>query len=183
MSHLLLDSKKRSEAFVLASSLVGFTGNAAVIKAAQYLIMGVWAYGESLMDVRRLYKGEELPIIKTASDWKMSLDNLFAMNFDNDGFEDMDTENVKDRGRLQRLSEGKMNYLDYLEMLLMSVGDKEKNYRAMTAMELKMISMGHSDFRMRSQIYEAVGTVTVELKKKNNIASGVYEKTVNYGYI
>ena len=183
MSHLLLDSKKRSEAFVLASSLVGFTGNAAVIQAAQYLIMGVWAYGESLMDVRRLYKGEELPIIKTASDWKMSLDNLFAMNFDNDGFEDMDTENVKDRGRLQRLSEGKMNYLDYLEMLLMSVGDKEKNYRAMTAMELKMISMGHSDFRMRSQIYEAVGTVTVELKKKNNIASGVYEKTVNYGYI
>ena len=183
MSHLLLDSKKRSEAFVLASSLVGFTGNAAVIKAAQYLIMGVWAYGESLMDVRRLYKGEELQIIKTASDWKMSLDNLFAMNFDNDGFEDMDTENVKDRGRLQRLSEGKMNYLDYLEMLLMSVGDKEKNYRAMTAMELKMISMGHSDFRMRSQIYEAVGTVTVELKKKNNIASGVYEKTVNYGYI
>ena len=183
MSHLLLDSKKRSEAFALASSLVGFTGNAAVIKAAQYLIMGVWAYGESLMDVRRLYNGEELPIIKTASDWKVSLDNLFAMNFDDDGFEGMDAENVKDRGRLQRFSEGKMNYLDYLEMLLMSVGDKEKNYRAMTAMELKMISMGHSDFRMNSQIYEAVGTVTVELKKKNHIASRVYEKRVNYGYI
>lgn len=183
MSHLLLDSKKRNEAFALAGSLVGFTGSAAVIKAAQYLIMGVWAYGESLIDIRRLFKGEELPIVKTASDWRLSLENLLTVNFDGDDTGNGSDGSVTDRGRLQRLSEGKMNYIDYLEILLMLMGEEEKNYRTMTAMELRMISMGHSDFRMSRQIYKAAACIHIEQKRNSYMQSEIYEKTLNYGYI
>ena len=54
MAYLLTDSEKKAEAYAVATSLVGFTGNMAAVKAAQYVILGVWAYGE-----RDVYKRQE----------------------------------------------------------------------------------------------------------------------------
>ncbi len=64
IAHIITDSDKRNQAQALAISLVGFTGNAAIIKAAQFLIMGLWAYGESIIDIRRLFNGEELSLFQ-----------------------------------------------------------------------------------------------------------------------
>ena len=82
IAHIITDSDKRNQAQALAISLVGFTGNAAIIKAAQFLIMGLWAYGESIIDIRRLFNGEELSLFKTKEDWKLSLQNLLSFNFE-----------------------------------------------------------------------------------------------------
>lgn len=36
----------------------------ALIKAGQYLIMSVWAYGEAIMDMRDLYAGNKVALVK-----------------------------------------------------------------------------------------------------------------------
>lgn len=42
-----------------------------------------------------------------------------------------------------------IDYEGYIRMLLVMEKAEHKNYRTMGAMELKMISMGHEDFRMK----------------------------------
>lgn len=47
--YLITDSQKKNECFTLAVQILGYTGNMVLIKAAQYLIMTLWAYAESIV--------------------------------------------------------------------------------------------------------------------------------------
>jgi hypothetical protein len=150
-THIIMDSAKRREALALATTLVGVSGNAAVIKAAQYVIMGAWSYGESVVDVRRLMKGEKLSLVKNSQEWRLSLENLMNMNFDVDG----STSSGSDTG--------KFSYEDYIGVLLLMMEQTTKNYRTMQAMELRIIALGQSDFRMKKHIYEAKCNVDMKI--------------------
>jgi hypothetical protein len=105
--------------------------------------MGAWSYGESVVDVRRLMKGEKLSLVKNSQEWRLSLENLMNMNFDVDG----STSSGSDTG--------KFSYEDYIGVLLLMMEQTTKNYRTMQAMELRIIALGQSDFRMKKHIYEA----------------------------
>ena len=164
MAYLITDSAKRKEAEVLAASLVGFTGNVAVVKAAKYLIMGAWAFGESILELKRLYKGEKVELIKTKENWELSLKKLLDMDFSQ---EKSDKEAAKG-----------MTYEEYLRMLLLLKNPKEKYYRTMAAMELRMIELGLSDFRMRNYIYAAEGKILYSISGLKQYG----EKTVSYSY-
>jgi hypothetical protein len=170
-THIITDTGKRREALALATTLVGVSANAAAVKAAQYVIMGAWSYGESVVDVRRLLKGEELSPIKTNSEWRLSLENMVKMNFDVDGAS----------GRSSSGGAGKFSYEDYMSVLLLMMDQTTKNYRTMQAMELRVIALGQEDFRMRKHIYEAVCSVSfvydyggesVERKQRYSYADG-----------
>lgn len=139
LAYLITDQGKKAEAYSLASAALGFTGNMAIIKAGQYLVLSVWAYGEAIIDLQKLFSGKKIELIKTKDTWNLSLENLLSMNFDvdNDG---------NDSG---------IDYEGYIRMLLVMESMEHKNYRTMGAMELKMISLGHSDFRMRDYIVSA----------------------------
>jgi hypothetical protein len=150
-THIVMDSAKRREALALATTLVGASGNAAAIKAAQYVIMGAWSYGESVVDVRRLMKGEKLSLVKNSQEWRLSLDNLMKMNFDVDG------------GTSSGSDTGKFSYEDYVGVLLLMMNQTTKNYRTMQAMELRIIALGQSDFRMKKHIYEAKCNVEMNI--------------------
>lgn len=52
------------QAYSFAVGALGLTGNMALIKAGQYLIMSVWAYGEAIMDMRDLYAGNKVALVK-----------------------------------------------------------------------------------------------------------------------
>ena len=39
------------------------------------------ATGEALMDIRTLFKGDEIAVYKTDETWQLSLNNLMEMNF------------------------------------------------------------------------------------------------------
>lgn len=173
IAHLMTDYDKRNEAQALAISLMGFTGNAAIIKAAQFLIMGVWAYGESMLDIRRLFQGEEISFLKTKEDWKLSLQNLLSFQFELSKHSDSNkTASTK------RWSEGKLGYKDYLTILLMTMNKKLKLFRTMSVMELRMIALGETNFRMKQYVYQATGTIGVQYGDKK-----LCERSEQYGYI
>ena len=142
----------------------------AAVKAAQYVIMGIWSYGESVLDVRRLLKGENLCVVKNRDDWKLSLENLIAMNFDSGqaGKED-------DPGHLIK---GKFSYEDYLGTLLLMISQTTKNYRVMQAMELRLISLGQTRFRMKNHGYEAECTVKAAIQGREDVI--VRKQTYSY---
>lgn len=174
IAHIIADSDKRNQAQALAISLMGFTGNAAIIKAAQFLIMGVWAYGESIIDIRRLFSKEELSLFKTKEDWKLSLQNLLSFNLELS----KQNNNVDKTTSIKRWSEGKLNYKDYLTILLMTMDKRLKLFRTMSVMELRMIALGDVDFRMSKYVYQATGIIGVQYGDKK-----LCERSEQYGYI
>ena len=98
---------------------------------------------------RRLFEGDEIAVIKNDNDWKLSLKNMLAGNLK---YDKADSEK---NSRAERILKGRADYNDYLELLLHSVSENIKNYRTMTAMELRIIDMGKTGFRMKDYIYEA----------------------------
>lgn len=162
LAYLLTDSTKKAEAYTLALSLVGFTGCEAAVRAGQYLILSAWAYGESIMDLRTLMKGGKVPLVKTKDNWQLSLTNLLDSNFTNNKNDD--------KG---------LAYEDYLRMLLLVKNLSKKNLGTMAAMELQMIDMGHTDFRMKDYIVSFKGEAS--FKKSSKTSS--YKQEISYSYI
>jgi hypothetical protein len=163
MAYLMTDNSKKNEAFVVATELVGFTGNMAVIKAAQYLIMAAWAYGESVVELKQLYQGGKIPVIKNTSNWQLSLENLLKMKF----FADNDEQ------------EKGMSYEDCLRLLLLIEKTEQKYYRTMGAVEVRMMELGYQEFRMKNYICSATATVKLRIKTLRQS----YIRNVQYSYI
>ena len=74
--YIMCDSQKKSEAHALALACLGFTGIYVGVKALEYLILMVWAMGESMLDVRILMSGGSVPVVKRAGDWKLDFDGI-----------------------------------------------------------------------------------------------------------
>lgn len=163
MAYLITDKAKRMQAYTLAAGALGFTGNMALIKAGQYLVMSVWAYGEAIMDMRELFSGHKSEFVKTENNWKLSLESLLDMRFNTDKESD-------DSG---------LEYRSYLMMILMLESSEHKNYRTMGAMELKMISMGHENFRMKNYIVSMTGTAVFNVNGRTQ----PYVQTIGCSYI
>ena len=163
LAYLITDKSKKMQAYSFAAGALGFTGNMALIKAGQYLIMSVWAYGEAIMDMRDLYAGNKVALVKNEKNWKLSLENLLGMKFDSD--KDTDDDGLE--------------YRDYIRMLLMLERSEHKNYRTMGAMEIKMISMGHDDFRMRNYIVSMAGTAVFSVIRRGQ----PYVQIISCSYI
>ena len=124
--HILSDSGKRQEARSLALTIVGGTGILPLVWVVAFFIMAVWALGEALLDVRCLLEGKRVPVIKTASDWKMDLAGLLEM------------------GRSGRLIDGEggdgngsgTDYKGYLRILIFGGYDTDLVYRMMDVMQV-----------------------------------------------
>lgn len=163
LAYLFTDSEKKAQALALSTTLLGFTGNMAIIKGGQYFIMSVWAYGEAIMDLRQLYSGGRVEMIKKKDNWKLTLENLLCCNLD-----------------IQEDDKGKgFSYDDYLRMLLFIENPVEKHYQTMGAMELRLIGKGNIDFRMRDYVCAASGQAVFTRKG----IKGYYTRQLKYSYI
>ena len=112
--------------------------------------MSIWAYGEAVMDMRDIYAGKKVKLLKNSQSWKLSLEGLLNMTFDTD-------KEADDEG------------LDY----------KDRNYRTMGAMELRMISMGHENFRMKNYVVSAKGEAVFRISGRKQ----VYVQEMGCSYI
>lgn len=63
----------KSEALALAAVLTGITGTPELMEAVQYLILSAVNLIESVMDVKSLLNGYNIPMIKTMSEWRTSI--------------------------------------------------------------------------------------------------------------
>lgn len=171
MAYLIMDGEKKQEALTLATSLVGATGNGAIVKVAQYLILAVWALGESICDLQELLDKEAVPIVKTKENWKLSLGNLLIMNFS--------VERKEDKGSNDKQGLTDMYYEDYLRMLLLAKNADDKRFGIMDAMELRVIALGQKDFRLRNYMWSAAGVVTLRYSSTGEY----YKREISYSYV
>ncbi len=185
--YLITDSQKKNECFTLAVQILGYTGNMVLIKAAQYLIMTLWAYAESIVELRGLYSGESISIIKNAGDWETDINGLINLGRENissgsvqwlknAGKNRKGTVQPDDKATDEILS---LDYAGYLRILLLMQNGTTRNARVMSAMELVMVALGHNDFRMKDYIYEADGTATFAYVKNGQ----QYTQKLSYSYV
>ena len=94
--------------------------------------MLAWAYGESLIDVRVLLDGGKIPIVKDASSWSLTVDNLGRV-----------TEILE-----QGASGGEtgLTYQEYLRVLL--------NMGSVTAQRMRALDMIQAELRSQSNSSE-----------------------------
>lgn len=174
LTFLIVDKEKRNEALTLATSLVGYTGNTVIVKVAQYLILAVWALGESICDLRKLLNGDTVPLVKGKKDWNLTLANLLAMKFDVEKSGETGNGSSGDKGSLTD-----MCYQDYLRILLAAMDDTKRCFRIMDVMELRMIALGDAQFRMDDYMWSGTGVVTLQMENSDEY----YIREINYSYL
>lgn len=132
--HILTNTEKREEARGLASVIVGATGMLPLVSIVTFFIMGVWALGEAITDVKALLAGEKVPFIKKPDDWNLSLKNLLFMG---ESGNCINTDGEKDG----------MDYGKYLSIILFLRNPEEKYYRMMDVIQMN-IRRNQPDFLM-----------------------------------
>ena len=76
LSYLISAQDKMSEAYMLAAALVGVTGCNLAVRLVQYIIVSIWAYAESIVELRKLLAGETIALIKNSDNWILQLSSL-----------------------------------------------------------------------------------------------------------
>lgn len=117
--HILSDPQKRGEAEALAAAIAGGTGLLPLAGVIKFFIMGVWALGEAILDVRALFAGEKTAFLKNRDNWRLDLEGLVDMG--------------RNRGMTEAQSGGGdgggMDYKGYLRMLLFFTMGPETDFR------------------------------------------------------
>lgn len=90
--YLLTDEEAKAKAELLAVVLAAVTGNEALVKGVKHLILLGWAYGESLVEVRQLLKGQEVVLVKTKEDWQVPLSGIIALMGNPGAYDEQKTE-------------------------------------------------------------------------------------------
>ncbi len=139
--YLMCDTQKKKEAHAVAISLAGAGGSAA-IKVVQYLIMAVWALGESLLDVRVLMSGGSVPVMKEDLDWRLDLQNL------TDIFNVISTIDASHKPQA-----GAWEYSDYLRLVLFITEKDEQAFRIMDLIEEDIQNKYYSEFYFNNCAY------------------------------
>ena len=144
--HITGDTEKMEETESLAEELMGWTGEAAVVLVplTQIGLIIAWAYAESLLDVRKLLSGGNVPLIKDRDSWNSDLGSLIKVFTGSFTGEQEDT-----RG---------LGYRDYLRLLLFLKKPDDLSYRAMDLIQLN-VQEDRPEFMMQTQLYAMEFTV------------------------
>ena len=165
ISSLMTDAAKRSQIQALALAVAsGFLipPAAVVIEAALILC---WSFAESIVDLRELFHGGKVPLVKMPADWQLSLENLPNL------LQEMDSE--------RKDAEGGMSYEDYLQVLLLSASRTDKLKRGMDMIEAEIrATKGREQFRLDCCIEAIEASVDVHANR-----SRTYTVTKQYSYI
>lgn len=162
--HLLKDTEKRGEAQALALAITGAAGISPLSKVLSFFILTVWAFGESLEDVKALLSGEKVPFIKSRQDWKLTLSGL--LQTDDTGKSKLSPSGSTEKG---------LSYQDYLRLFLLMQNREERNYRIMDMIQ-KNISLLQNGFL----IDKCAVRVNIECSAKGKYA--VLNKTSSKTY-
>lgn len=155
-AYLLTDEQKKSEALTLAAAICTATGTVAMIEVEKYLLLGCWAYGETLYEMKILLSGEKIPYVKTKETWCTGLENP--------GY-----------SKQKKTVKQGMDYGDYLMVLLAKKGQKNKCYARM--MDLMEINLQKNDPNF--EIKNCTGGFTIQGRTSlNSLFTGAPRREV-----
>lgn len=163
MTFLMTNAEYQSKIHEMALSMAAVVGTPALEGVIALALEAAWAFGESLLDVKILFEGGELPLIKTQKNWKLPLNKIVELP------ELLQEKNTN--------TEEGIGYKEYLRMLLLA-GDCERQVlRTMDMIECSMRRIeGKSCFRWDLCVSYLEATFSYSC---NNINFSV---TRNYGY-
>ena len=114
-TYLLTDSVRQAEAEAMALTL----------SSLQELLFA-WAYGESIVDLRVLWQGKKVPLVKSNETWQLQLANVSKLGTAEEVTESLDTGSG-------------LRYEDYLKALLFLA---EENTLCMRALDIIECNLG-----------------------------------------
>lgn len=145
--HILGDPAKRAQARELAAVIVGASGMLPLVEVTAVFVMGIWALGEAVADVRTLLAGGKISLIKSREEWRLSLDQLL------------------DLGRSGQTEPGEaewgLSYESYLKLLLLASGEETLLFRMMDVIQ-DSVRRKDPDFLMEQCAVRVEMTVTTE---------------------
>lgn len=155
--HIIKSPEKMRTAWSMATALMGWTQIPLLVTLMRTALVGAWAYGESILDVRTLLDGGKINLLKSDEEWSLSLEGVPSFL----------------RGEMKEGKEGKdgLTYTDYLLLLLFLENKEEKYYRTMDMVQINMRKV-EPEFRME----ECMFGVQMELKVQ---APGIFSRFIH----
>ena len=117
---LLSDENRMNEIEALATGIAYILQNPELSTVIETVIASLWSYAESKCDVSVLLDGGKVPLIKTSSEWKTTMANIFTRRRESEGYE------------------YGMGYRDYLRLFLYLEGADTVTKRMMNLLELNV---------------------------------------------
>lgn len=134
-AYIQTDGEMKAEAEAMAATLCALLAVPAITGAAAQAILLAWAFGETVMDIRSLLKGNHVPLVKTRETWQLQLSALLTLGTEEDVKEGADAP------------EG-LGYKDYLRMLLFLESRQTSGLRALSMIEQNLRKVhGQAYFR------------------------------------
>jgi hypothetical protein len=155
---LISNSQKSGEARVLALSLVGFTGLPALISITKTMILVIWAFVESLVDVTAMLYGFEIQFYKNSNNVQVELNDLYHID---KSYIKNKANNIKEVKSLMGLS-----YKDYLKMFLYIESHENKVYRSLDLIQLNLQAKYEETFYIKNCLYGLGMNTRLQLKKE-----------------
>ncbi|WP_455616381.1 DUF5702 domain-containing protein [Eisenbergiella sp.] len=134
VAYLFSDGQKKAEARGAALLITGVLGMPELEEPVTQLILFAWGYAESVKDLRMLFDGEKVPIIKDSGSWNTPFSQLLTF-----------------RGHLSEYPRGQtgLGYGDYLQAFLFLESQEKVTERLMDVMEADIRqTKGNSCFRI-----------------------------------
>ena len=131
-AYLFSNEGKRAQAALLAAGVAAVALVPELQTLLEYSILFAWAFAESVYDVRSLFDGGKIPLLKTDDSWHTGIDSLF----------DSSESNVDK-------NETGLSYTDYLRVFLKLERVEKKTMRLLDMAELDIRkTAGNENFRI-----------------------------------
>ncbi len=133
--YLYSDRVKVAEADAMAWGLAIVSLEPSLQPLIKHSILLAWAYAESVLDVRRLFSGKSVPLLKSRETWRLSLEHML--------------DYLGHLGSADDREEDGLSYEDYLRLLLLLEKEDIKTLRCMDVIEMNLRTLpGDEHFRM-----------------------------------
>ena len=130
-------------------------------EVATQLVLAIWAAAEAVTDVRDLFDGESVPLIKQSSQINVSIEGIIN-NIVGKGIEDKKSVPLStDENMIPDIS---ITYTDYLRLIMYSMPMWIKTYRVMDMIEhdIRKSGNGNEYFRFDSCTDKVTATFSIE---------------------
>ena len=177
--YLFTSSVQSQKAMAYAVALVGFTGIEPLIEAVKLGILYVWAYSETIKELKCLAAGKTIPILKTDQNFRTDLKQLFTAgpntNWDQDqGLKIGYTEMIQLLLVMEQPTKQRLRSIHCINMDL--TGKEEKN-------ETLSMDQFYSGLELRVGIqFDNIFACLNQQNKKPRFPY-CYERTYHIGYL
>ena len=163
--YLMGSVQRQEEAAALAATIAVILLQPELMETAKQIILMLWGFGESVIDIRALLSGNRVAMIKDDSNWQLQLSSLFLLGTALDAQEGRDDESG-------------MKYTQYLQMLLLLKQNSEITMRTLDRVEENLIYENNLGY------FRADSCVTrMKLQNKAEIWNGkTYQFPCKFGY-